>query len=111
MKWYILTPVILSFIITGAHFLRNGNILTTVILLGIPFLLMIQKRISLRVVQLFLFFSTVTWLLTTFRLINYRISSGDDWIRMSLILGTVTLITALATLLLNKRSILDKYSN
>lgn len=111
MKWYILAPVILSFIVTGAHFLRSGNILTTVILLGIPFLLMIQKRISIRLVQLFLFFSTVTWLFTTLRLINDRISTGSDWIRMSLILGTVAVIPALAILLLNKKSILDKYSN
>ena len=102
--------LIVSYLILGAHFLREGEIVLTVFCLFIPFLLFIKKKWSLIVIQLFTFGGVLVWIQTLFLLINARMDMGEPWLRMAVILSAVILLTLISAFLLNSKIIKNKYS-
>jgi hypothetical protein len=101
--------LILSFVILGAHFLRSGNWLVMVICVLAPLLLIVRKRWSLLVVQLFAYVGAGIWINTALVLSRKRIIAGAPWGRLVLIMGLVALFTALSGYLLNAPGVKEKY--
>ena len=103
------TLIILAALLLAAHFLRAGNIALVVICLMAPLLLLIRQRWSLIVLQLLAYIGSAIWLNTLFGLVSERILLGRSWGGVVAILGTVTLGTILAGLLLNSPAIKARY--
>ncbi len=110
---FALLPIVLSFWLLAAHFLRNGNVVLCIGLVVFPLLLSIQQRWAARFIQVALSVSAVIWMQATYQMLSERLMMGDDWMRMSAImLGVIgfTILSACVFLhpLLEKRYGLSK---
>ncbi len=103
-------PLILAFILLGAHFLRAGSLWGAVVMALIPLLLLFKSRWSWLVVQICLYLGAALWINTTIAIIQQRIGWGQPWGRVALILGGVTLFTIWAGVLLNSPQVKSRYS-
>jgi hypothetical protein len=103
--------IVLAALLLAAHFLRAGNFALVVICLMAPLLLLIKQRWSLIALQLLTYIGAAIWLNTLFRLVSERILLGRSWGGVVAILGSVTLITILAGLLLNSPVIKARYTS
>jgi hypothetical protein len=101
--------LIIAWILLGAHFLRDNNLIVAIVCLLVPLLLLVKKRWVLLLLQILTYVGVVIWLNTTYSIVQERISLGDPWIRVVVILGGVALFTTLAGLLLNSKVIKEKY--
>jgi len=101
--------LIITYLLLSAHFLRDGDTLLSIACLIIPFLLFIKKKWSLIVVQLFTYLGVIVWIMTLINLINERVQSNDQWIRMILILLLIIALTTYVSIFLNSKIIKDKY--
>ena len=93
------TLIVLSLVVLGAHFLRDGNtpfVAACLILIG---LLPLRRALIARLVQVALVLGTVEWLWTLYRLVEMRIALDQPYTRMTLILFVVAAITFSAALL------------
>lgn len=93
-----LAPVILSSVLLTAHFLRANNLVLAMVSLAALALLLIPSRWAARLVQVGLVVATLEWIRTIVLLAAVRISQGEPWARMVLILGLVALCTGCSTL-------------
>jgi hypothetical protein len=96
-------------LLLGAHFLRLGNLVLVAMCLGAPLLLLYRKRWVLIVSQLLAYGATAIWTVSAARLVEFRLQSGQPWKLAAIILGAVALITLLAGLLLNSRTVRERY--
>lgn len=71
--------------------------------LFIPFLLFWKTKISVRIIQISLLLSAFEWIRTMILLINIRIETNENWIRMAIILGFVTILNLLSIFFQYKR--------
>ena len=101
--------LILTYLLLGAHFLREGEMILALSCLFIPFLLFIKRKWSIKVIQIFTYGGVLVWIKTLFVLINSRMDMGQPWIRMTIILFAVMLFTLISGFLLNSKVIKDKY--
>jgi len=92
--------VVLSGILIAAHFFRSGAYWLAAIGLLFPALLAIRTAFALRAVQLFLALAAVEWLRTLLSIAIERHVFGGRWVRMALILGTVTGLTVASAVLI-----------
>ncbi|NJD10157.1 MAG: hypothetical protein FIB01_06850 [Gemmatimonadetes bacterium] len=99
----LLLPAALSALLLGAHYLRSGHLLVVVLLLGVVVLLFVRRAWARTAVQLVLLLGTFEWLRTLYNLARLRSALGEPWLRMAIILGGVTLFTALPLQLLETR--------
>jgi uncharacterized membrane protein len=103
VAWLILPAVAL--LLLAAHLLHNG----AQALAGVPLvmiaLLGLRRWWAGRLVQATLFVATIEWGLTAAALAQARASQGEPWLRLVLILGAVTLLTALAALAFQNSSL------
>ena len=104
-----IVPLIISFVLLAAHFLRAGSHALTVACLLAPLLLLMRRRWALILVQFSILVGAGVWIYTTVHLLQERMMFGKPWGVAVIILGSVTLFTILAGLLLNSRAIKDKY--
>lgn len=104
-----LAPVFLSALLLAAHFLRNGAIGLVVLTLFIPFLLLLARPWAVRLVQVGLILGAIEWLRTLVQLWRVRLALGEPWLRMVVILGTVSLLTACSALVFRNRKIREKF--
>ena len=98
MTFLYLLPVILCALVLGAHFFRAGQILPMIASLLLPFLLLVRRGWTARLVQVALLAGAVEWIRTLARLTALRRSSGEPWIRLTIILGGMALLTAASAL-------------
>jgi len=104
-----IVPLLIASFLLSAHFLRGGSIGLVVVTLLVPLLLLIKKRWSLLVVQLSAYAAAAVWLYTTLVLVQERMMFARSWSIAVIILGSVTLFTIFAGLLLNSRVMKNKY--
>jgi hypothetical protein len=104
------TLIILSALLLAAHFYREMAVIPAMLCLLFPFLLLLRRHWSLLVLQLFTFFGAGVWIITMLRIVGQRQLEGRPWIGVVVILGTVSLVTALAGWLLNTRGFQSRYS-
>lgn len=105
-------PIVISFALMAAHFLRASQFALVALCVFFPLLLAIPKRWAARSVQLALIAAAIEWSLTLVLIAQQRLASGLPYTRTVLILAGVvafTLASACAFLLpaLRKRYQLD----
>jgi len=105
-----LFPVIFCFLILSAHFSRAGLSLLSLIFLLIPFLLLIKQVWVVRTIQILLIFGSIEWIRTLFMYVNERQINGEPYIRLVIILGTITLFTGLSALSFRNQALKKRYN-
>ena len=109
MSFLYLIPVLLSTLVMAAHFLRSGHMVVVWLILLSPLLLLIRRPWVARTFQLALAFGAFEWALTAIKLGRLRTEMNQDWLRMAIILGIVTAITAGSALLFQTRRLKRRY--
>jgi len=104
-----LLPVILSFVLIGAHFLRVGFLPVVALCAVAPFVLLVKRKWAARGVQLLLVVAAGEWIRTTIQLVAERESAGQDYLRLTLILGAVALVTLGSALVFHTRRLKQRY--
>jgi hypothetical protein len=103
--------IIISAILLGAHFLRDGNLLLTVVCLLTPALLFIRRLWVLWLLQGLAYLGAVIWLVTLAQLVMERIAMGRSYGVSVAILGTVALFTIVSGVLLNSEVMQRRYAD
>ena len=88
-----LLPVILSFGLLAAHYLRDGNVTMVAVALFLPVLLFVQLPWVARLLQLALFIGALEWLRTMTGIVEARQAFGQPYVRTVIILSVVALFT------------------
>jgi hypothetical protein len=110
MNFFRLFPVIISFVLMAAHFVRAGHMPIAIVLLSLLLLLGLRKTWVPRVIQLTLLLGAVEWVRTLLSVAQLRVELGTPWTRMALILGVVALFTALSCLVFRSRALRERFS-
>jgi hypothetical protein len=110
MNFLRLLPVLISFLLLAAHFLRAGHTLATFALIFLLLVLFVKKPWVPRLMQMVLFVGAVEWLLTLVSVAQMRIEFGMPWTRMAIILGAVALFTLLSGLVFWGKALRNRYS-
>jgi hypothetical protein len=112
LKFQITVRIVLFVIATllaGAHFLRAGQVGLMVLCLAAPLLFLYRKRWILNLLQVIAYCAAVNWIVVAIRLVQMRQMEGRSWTSAAIILGAVAVFTLLAGLLLNSRSMKERY--
>ena len=96
-------------VLLGVHFLRAGNLVMAGLCVATPLLFLYHRRWSLVLLQVLAYGAAATWIAVAVRLIQVREQSGQPWSAAAIILGSIALFTLAAGLLLNSRSIRERY--
>jgi hypothetical protein len=104
-----LLPVILSFLLLGAHFYRADNVLLTGLCLAVLFLLFLRETWVPRLFQVLLALGALEWLRALYGFAAMRIAFGEPWMRLAFILGAVALFTGLSGLIFRNRKLRARY--
>ena len=86
-------PVVISWWLMAAHFLRGGNFFLVLTCFFAPGLLFFEEKWAARTLQVGLFLASFEWAHTLINLVQERIMSGQPYTLLVVILGTVTLFT------------------
>lgn len=105
--WRLAAPVI-ALLFTAASFLRAGQTLLIIACGLLLLLLAVPRPWAARAVQLALVLAAARWLWLTWTLAASRAAAGVPFVRMVAILGSVALLTLLATLVFRSR-VLRRY--
>ena len=97
----------ISLLLLGAHFFRDGAWPLAAACAALVFLLAWRRPWVPRLLQVALALGTVEWLWTTFVLVQERVAEGRPWMRLAIILGVVTLVTAASAVALER--LRDRY--
>ena len=104
-----LVPVILSLLVLGAHFFRNGSMLLVLGTLALIACLAARRPWVPRVAQVVLILGSIEQVRTLVVLASERQSSGVPYVRLVIILGAVALVTALSALLFETARLRRRY--
>lgn len=104
-----LIPVILSFLLLGAHFSRAGMFVLAIICVLLPLLLFIKKYWVVLGFQILLVLGSVEWFRTIYSVAQQRMEIGEPWIRMAVILGVVAIFTGLSALMFQLKALKERF--
>lgn len=104
-------PALLVLWITGAHFLRGGDVWLTAVWAASPLLFFLRHGWVRRAAQAALAFSMVLFLDLGMRLVNMRMMLGEPWLRLAVIMGAVALVAAIAAILFETTSLRERYED
>lgn len=110
MSGLLLVPVLLSFLVLAAHFLRAGLLPLTLIFILVPGVLLLKKRWVPPLLQVLLVLGGFEWVRTVTALVIVRREAGEPWTRMAIILGSVALITVLSSLVFRAKTLQRRYN-
>ena len=108
-KVLLYVPVVLSILVLGAHFLRYGNSIGVLVALLLIALLFLHRPWVARMMQVVLVLGTIEWLRTMYELGHIRALHGQPYGRMLVILGVVAVVTLLAALLFESKTLRQVY--
>ncbi len=108
-KALALALIVLSLVMLGAHFLRDGNTPFVVACLVLIVLLAVRHVLVARIAQAALVLGALEWLWTLYRLVEMRIALGQPYTRMTVILAVVAMLTFCSALLFETRSLREIY--
>ena len=94
---YLIPPVI-GFLLLAAHFFRSESLPATLVCFFAILLVFVRRPWAAYIIQVGLVLGSAEWLRSTISLILSRSASGEPFLRLAIILGSVTLFTALASL-------------
>lgn len=109
MKKLLFVPIVLSLLVLGAHFLRDGNDFGVAAAVGLIALLFVRRPGAARVVQAALVLGALEWVWTIYELVQLRTAMGMPATRMMIILGAVAAVTALSAGLFQTRALQRVY--
>lgn len=109
MNFFRLLPILVSFLLLGAHFLRAGHLVLAVLSVLLPALLFLRERWIPRLFSVLLALAALEWLRVLYLLAAMRIAWGQPWGRLALILGGVAAFTALSALVFRARGLKARY--
>ena len=98
MAAVLFTAPVLSFLVLGAHFLREGAWVVTAVCVVLALLVAWRNPWIQRALQVALLAGTLEWVWTAMALTQQRMADGRPWGRMAIILGVVAVITAASIL-------------
>ena len=104
-----LLPVFISFLLLAAHFVRADQTFLAFVSLILLIPLVFRKPWVPRVTQLALLLGAVEWLRALVFIAQMRVELGMPWARMAIILGAVTLFTALSGLVFRSGALRKRY--
>jgi len=108
--FFQLVPVILSILFIGAHFLRAGNSVLVAISLVLLCCLFIRHPLTVRLMQLALFLSTIEWVHIGLILTSARSDAGLPWGRLAIILGVVALLSFASIFVFYTKALKNRYN-
>jgi hypothetical protein len=94
MRALLFAAPVVSFLVLGAHFLREGALFLTAACAALAVAVFWRHPRVTRLLQAALVLGTLEWAWTAFTLVQQRAGDGRPWGRMALILGIVALVTA-----------------
>jgi uncharacterized membrane protein YecN with MAPEG domain len=109
MNFIRLFPVILSFSLLAAHFLRSGLMPLVVLTLLFPLLLFVKKTWVVRAIQIILVIGALEWIRTLLTLVDLRREAGMPWTRLAIIVGAVAIFTGCSALIFCCSSLKKRY--
>lgn len=86
-------PIVISFLLLGAHFLRASQWVLVALCVVFMLLLAVPRPWAARSIQVALVAGTFEWLLSLVLIAQQRIASGMPYTRVSLILAGVAVLT------------------
>lgn len=104
-----LLPVILSFLLLGAHFYRAGYPVLAGLSTGVLALLFYRSHWVPRLFQGLLILASLEWLRSLYYIAAMRIAWDQPWTRLAVILGAVALFTALSGLVFRSAGVRTCY--
>ncbi|MCK4920779.1 MAG: hypothetical protein KAS71_07025 [Bacteroidales bacterium] len=106
-----LIPIIFSLLVLAAHFSRINFLPLAILSLLMIVALFIRRKWIPRIVQIYLLVGSVEWIRMIFVYVEERKLIGDDYQRLAIILGGVTLFTLLSGLMFETRKLKEKYGS
>ncbi|HSG97108.1 MAG TPA: hypothetical protein VLA11_03885 [Woeseiaceae bacterium] len=109
MRALLFIPIVLSLVVLGAHFLRDGfdvGVAVCVVLIG---LLFVRRVWAARIIQLALVLGAFEWVLTLYTLAQVRAAHGMPATRLVIILAAVAVVTLLSTFLFQTSALKNIY--
>lgn len=94
-----LLPAVVGCILLAAHFLRFYAMGVVVVCMLLPFLLLVRRGWAARIVQAALLLGVLMWARAGYVFALQRISAGESWRRLVIIIGGVALFTLVAAAL------------
>jgi hypothetical protein len=105
----LLTPVLISIFVFGAHFMRYGNFIGVFAALVLIALLFVRQPWVARVMQVVLVLGVLEWLRTMYELAHVRALHGQPYGRMLAILGVVAAVTLCSALVFQSKTLKKMY--
>ena len=102
-------PIIICSLLMAAHLSRANMFIFQIISLMVPFLLIWKSKISARAVQLCLVLYGLEWIRTLINYARIRAENGEDWFRLALILGVVTIFNFATILVFRSKYMKEIY--
>lgn len=99
MRVLIFIPIVLSLLVLGAHFMREGSEVGVVGCIVLTGLLFWRRPWVARLVQAALLAGAIEWAYTLYQLVQVRAAQGLPATRLAVILATVIGVTAVSALL------------
>lgn len=99
----------LAAVLLAAHFYRAGLLLPAVLSMGALVLLAIPRAWSARVLQLVLLAGAIEWLRTLVLFASVRMSMGQPYLRLTLILLAVAGFTAASAIVFRQPALRRRY--
>jgi hypothetical protein len=95
----LLSVATIALLLLAAHFVHAGILPLAVLCILLVALLAVPRRWAARTLQVVLGIATIEWALTATLLAQQRAVHGEPFLRLLLILGSVTVFTAVSALL------------
>jgi hypothetical protein len=102
-------PIIASFLLIGAHFLRASHLLLVSLSLIFPFLLLVRRRWAARTIQLALVCAALEWGRTLIEIWREGVAFGEPYLRLMLFLGAVIALTLGSALIFHSPAMNRRY--
>ncbi len=109
MRFLLFIPIVLSFVVLAAHFLRAGSMVSVVCVIGFLAVLPFRQPWVARVAQVILVLGALEWVRTLVMLAMDRRELGEPYLRMAVILGVVAAVTLGSALLFQTRTLRKRY--
>ncbi len=104
-------PIVISALLSAAHFYRSGSLVFTILCILLPFLLMSKDQWVPKIITAFLLLTAGEWIRTLFVFIEHYQAVGVSWARMAIILGTVASFTASSALVFKTSTMKKRYAS
>lgn len=104
-----LLPVIVSLLLMAAHFYRAGLLPVTAIVLVVTCMLFVPHGWVVRIIQALLAAGSIEWFITLSKLVSMRQAMNMPWIRLVLILGSVSIFTFGSIFMFRMKSLRTRY--